>query len=88
MSYPRGRAPKAQAASKAEVGNNVATVGIRPSAGTVGLLIPQRNVQPMEGSASPTGRKDILSNSAAALSTTVPKAVVVRVENPGRICMT
>ena len=47
MQYQRRRASKAQAASRAEVGNNIATVGVRPSAGTVGLLIPQRNVQPM-----------------------------------------
>ena len=32
MQYPRRRASKAQVASRAEVGNNVATVGVRPSA--------------------------------------------------------
>ena len=88
MQYPRKKASKAQATSKVEVGNNVATVGVRPSAGTVGLLIPQRNVQPMERSASLARRKGILSNSAEALSLTIHKAMVVIAENPGRICMT
>ena len=88
MQYPRRKASKAQATSKVEVGNNAATVGVRPSAGTVGLLIPQRNVQPMERSASLARRKDILSNFAKALSISIHIAVVVIAENPGRICMT
>ena len=67
--------------------NNIATVGVRPSAGTVGLLIPQRNVQLMEKSASLTRRRDISSNSAGALSITGLKAVVVVAESPGRTCM-
>ena len=60
----------------------------RPSAGTVGLLIPQRNVQPMERSVSPARREDISSNSAEALSITIHEAMVVIAEIPGRICMT
>ena len=39
MQYPRRRASKAQVTSRVEVTDNVATVGVRPSAGTVGLLI-------------------------------------------------
>ena len=81
MQYPRRRASKAQAASKAEVGDNIATVGVRP---TVGLLIPQRNVQLMEKNASLARKRDILSNSAGALSITIHKAVVVMAESPGR----
>ena len=88
MYYPRGRASKAQATSKVEFSNNVATVGVRPNVGTVGLLMPQRSVQPMERSTSLARRKDILSNSAKALSITIHKAMVVITENPGRICMT
>ena len=86
MQYPRRRASKVQATSKAEVGDNVATVGVRPSAGTVGLPIPQRNVQCMERSASLARRRGILSNSAGALSITVHKAMVVMAESPGRTC--
>ena len=42
MQYPRRRASKAWAASRAEVSNNIATVGVRPSVGTVVLLIPPK----------------------------------------------
>ena len=87
MQYPRRRASKAQATSKVEVGDNIATVGLRPSAGIVGQPIPQRNVQHMERSASLAKRKGILNNSAKALSITVHKAVVVIAGNPARACM-
>ena len=87
MQYPRGKASKAQATSKAEVGDNIATVGVKPSGGTVGLFIPQRNVQSMERSASLARRRDILSNSAGALSITVHKAMVMMAETPGRTGM-
>ena len=40
--YPRRRASKAQATSRTEVGDNVVTVKVRPSAGTVDLLTPKR----------------------------------------------
>ena len=62
MQYPRRRASKAQATSKAEVSDNIATVGVRPSAGTVGQPIPQRNVQYMERSAS-LARRGICQSS-------------------------
>ena len=86
MQYPRRRASKAQATSKVEVSDNVATVGVRPSAGIVGQPIPQRNVQHMERSASLAKRRGILSNSAGALNITVHKAIVVIAGNPGRTC--
>ena len=86
MEYPRRNDSKVQATGKVVVSDNVATVGIRPSAGTVGLPIPQRNVQCMERSASLT-RRGILSNSAGALSITISKVVVVIAENPVRTCM-
>ena len=87
MQYPRRRASKGQAARKVEVGNNVATVGVGPSAGIVGQPIPQRNAQHMEKSASLAKRRDILSNSARALSITGHNAMVVIAGNPGRTCM-
>ena len=87
MQYPRRRASKAQATSEVEVGDNIAIVGVGPSAGIVGQPIPQRNVQHMERSASLTKRRGILSNSARALSITIHKAVVVIAGNPGRTCM-
>ena len=87
MQYPRGRASKAQATGRAEVGNNIATVGVGPSAGIVGQPISQRNVQCMERSASLAKRRGILSNSAGVLSISIHKAVVVIAGNPGRTCM-
>ena len=87
MQYPRRRASKAQATSRVEVGDNVVTVGVGPSAGIVGQPIPQRNVQHMERIASLAKRRGILSNSARVLSITVHKAIVVKAGNPGRTYM-
>ena len=84
MQYPRRRVSKAQATSRAEVGDKVATVGVGPSAEIVDQPIPQRNVQHMERIASLAKRRGILSNSDGVLSITIHKAVVVIAGNPGR----
>ena len=87
MQYPRKGALKAQAAGRVEVSDNEARVGTtRPSVGTVGLCISQRNVQLMERSASLARRKGTSNNSAGALSTGT-KAVTVIAKNLGGICM-
>ena len=71
-----------------EVIDNVARVVVtRTSVGTVVQLIPQKNVQAMERSASHARGRDILSNSARVANTIIHKAIEVMAENPGRICM-
>ena len=87
MQYPRGRASKAQVASRADVSDNVTTVGVRPSAGTVDLLIPKGNVQPMEKSASCARRRNSSNNSVRVLIKTGIKAVAVITRNLEGICM-
>ena len=80
---------KAQVASQVEVTDSIATVMVtRISVGTVVQLIPQRNVQLMEKSASLARRRDISNSSAEEANITIHKAIEVMAENPGRICMT